>query len=105
MVISVAEMQQHWGELTQIFLSPDLPATRLLTVWVLVTPTELWVGGGWWVVSKVGCLPRPEAHTPLLPGTSFSSLTAWSFRVSALVSLHLKDIPDTLLRESLCSVF
>ena len=75
MVISVAEMQQDWGELTQTFLSPDLPAAWLLTVWVLVTPKELWGGGG--VGSKVGHLPRPEAHTPLLPGTS--SLSAWSF--------------------------
>lgn len=103
MVISVAEMQQHWGELTQIFLSPDLPATRLLTVWVLVTPTELWVGGGWWVGSKVGCLLRPEAHTPLLPGTSL--FLSHSVVIPGLVSLPLKDIPDTLLRESLCSVF
>ena len=47
MVISVAEMQQDWGELTQTFLSPDLPAAWLLTVWVLVTPDELWGGGEW----------------------------------------------------------
>ena len=101
MVISVAEMQQDWGELTQTFLSPDLPAAWSLTVWVLVTPKELGGGGG--VGSKVGRLPRPEAHTPLLPGTSSLSLRGHSGLCFGFPT-PLKDIPDTLLRESLCSV-
>ena len=57
--------------------------------------TTVWavLDGGGGVGSKVGCLQRPEAHTPLLPGTS--SLTAWSFQVSTLVSLPLSKTLQT----------
>ena len=79
MAISVAEMQQHWGELTQIFLSPDPPASWLLTVWVLVTPTELWVGGKQSGLSAKARSPHSSlagdlfflSHSVVIPGLRF----------------------------------
>ena len=92
MVISVAEMQQDWGELTQTFLSPDLPAAWLLTVWVLVTPDELW-GGGEWCGEQSGSSAEARSPHSSLAGDLLSLSVV--IRVSALVSLPLSKTFQT----------
>ena len=97
-VIPVAEMQHHCGDLTQTFLSPDLPAARVLIVWVLVTPKE--PGGGCGEQSGLSAEARSPhsslagdllSHSVVIPGLYFG------------FPAPLKDTPDSLLRESPCS--
>ena len=69
-VIPVAEMQHHCGDLTQTFLSPDLPAARVLIVWVLVTPKE---PGGVWGAKWVVC----RGQKPITPLDDFTARTGF----------------------------